>query len=395
MTVETPGVLRPPPELHLLRAISPSQYSGLRSCALSGVWAANRARRPLPESPAARLGTVAHHLLEEAGRGLLGDPSPAAIERRWDELLAAAGQAMGDSWLDRHLAPLSGSVPDFEVRKLRATHLARLLAADPVGERVERHGPRHPSGHELAVSTPDGKAAGRIDAVLPGPEGPILRDYKSGAIYQEYTGGAVTLKESYSTQLKLYAAVFASMTGEWPARLEIVPLAGEPEVIPFNRDECVELLAEAIRLLDAVNAVVVAGEPLSSKSERLASPSAVNCRYCPYRPWCVPYQRAAGESPEGWPSDTWGEVQEVRSLGNGRKMLTLARGGQAVGVRGLDPRHERHPALALVRSGDPVAAFDLRRSGGPSSFEEGPMTVIYRLGEEARPSFGDTTSRTE
>lgn len=371
------GLLGPPPPLRPLEAISPSQFSGLQACALSGVWAANRVHRPLPASPAARLGTIAHRLLEDAGRGLLDDPSPAGVERRWDELLAGANEAMANSWLDRHLVPLSESVADFEVRKLRATRLARELALSATRDLALAVG-NHRSGHEMVVSTPDGRATGRIDAVVAGPDGLVIRDYKSGAIYQEYSANTSTLKEAYSTQLKLYAAVFAAMTGEWPVRLEVVPVAGEPEEVPFSPAEAEQLLLEAVRLLDAVNGVLATTEP-RSQQELLARPSTHNCRFCPYRPWCAPYRRAADAAPDGWPADTWGEVTEVRSLGNSRILLTLEHDGLLARLAGLDPRPERHPALALLDVGDPVAAFDLRRQRGSSSLSEGTMTVIYRL----------------
>ena len=105
----------------------------------------------------------------------------AAIEARWEELVKMSERLAAQSWLDRHLLPLSAAIPDFEVRKLRAIAGASALAATAAAKTntVQHVHPRL-LGFELAVATPDGLAAGRIDAVVADEDGPIVRDYKSG-----------------------------------------------------------------------------------------------------------------------------------------------------------------------------------------------------------------------
>jgi hypothetical protein len=281
MKGHVPGVLGPPPSLQAVTAISPSRFASFQECALREVWAANRVPALLPTGPAARLGTVTHRLLEEAGRGMLDPADPGEAERRWNALIAAAEQAASRNWLDRHLLPFRTAIPDFEVRALQALARARQLAADaaPV-PRPDVTRDDSVVGYELRVETPDGKARGSIDAVVPGDGGPVLRDYKSGAIFDPGLDAAQEIKAAYANQLKLYAAIYSAMTGTWPSRLELVPPAGAPQTVDFTAEECVQLLEQAIRTLDAVNDVVSSPEPQSSRRERLARPAPQSCRNC-------------------------------------------------------------------------------------------------------------------
>jgi len=381
--VTAPGVLPPARELHALTSVSPSRATGLASCALREVWAANHAPGLLPTPPAAWLGTVAHRLLEEAGRGMLNGLTPSGIEGRWVELLIDSEKNAARSWLDRYLLPLRVAIPDFEVRKRQAIVRARALAAE-----TSAAGPTHKTGahsrlgFEVAIATPDGHAGGRIDAVIPTPCGPVLRDYKSGAIYERTSGQTKLIKSEFAVQLKVYAAIYARMTGIWPVGLEVLPLVGSAEDVAFTADECERLLEEMLQLRESINAVVDAELPLLTKMQRLANPSPSVCAYCLYRPHCVPYREASESDADGWPLDIHGQLVEMRTLGNGRMMLTVNVDGSVVRIRGLDASPERHPAIQEIVSGDAVAAFSLRANGSPSSFMEGRFTVIYRAKSE-------------
>jgi RecB family exonuclease len=380
--IETsPGILPPVPELGPLGAISPSRFIGLQACALREVWSARRAPALLPTAPAARLGTVVHRLLEDAGRGRFVTATGAAVDARWDELIQASDHSAARSWLDRHLVPLSSAVPDFQVRKLRALAGARALADAAVPKPRSDHAKHHLLfGYEVAVATPDGQAGGRIDGVIPSKDGPIIRDYKSGAIYEVSDTHELAIKEAYSAQLKLYAAIYAAMTGTWPSRLELVPVGAKPEPVKFTVDESTSLLSTAVHLHDRINRIVESGTTATSKMVELAAPLPATCTHCPYRPNCMPYRDAlASDDVSGWPSDFHGELLDVRTLGNGRRMVSLDCSGRTVLIRGLNPDPDRHPALGLSVTGDAIAVYNLRPAGSPTSFSEGPSTVFYKM----------------
>lgn len=282
------------------------------------------------------------------------------------------------NWLERHLIPLRRSVPEYEVRRIQAIRLARDTAkAAPRSQRARRSGQF--GGYEVRVATPDGKVVGRIDQLVYGPTGIVVRDYKSGAIYREDAMGQMTLKDEYATQLRLYAALVAAMTGEWPVRLEICSLDGTIDTVPFDEDDCEALLREAAELLDATNAIVNSPETIRDQIGRLARPSAAACRFCGYRPICPAYIEKGSGDPHTWPRDVIGMVSDIQQLGNGRVLMELrvAASGTLVRVVGLNPSETRHPMLDSIRIGTAAGAFNLGQILGPSSFRKGPLTTIY------------------
>jgi RecB family exonuclease len=380
----TPGVLSRRSPLVPLERISPSRFLSLKECPLREVWAAGDAPNLLPGSPAARLGSSIHRLLEEAGKGVFRDGG-TKIETRWDELAAEAESAMKNSWLEKHFVPLRTSVANYEVRRLKAIERAKEISqlvstSSPIaaGQPTKRC--------ELWVTTPDGLAGGYIDQVDVTPAGPVLRDYKTGHILEPASGrGEGAVKETYEVQLKLYAAIYASTAGVWPARLELVPLQGPVREVPFTESECLELLREAREAVSSINSIIKNNSPRKAE-ELLAAPGPAACRYCPFRPFCAAYENArkGAMAEETWPRDIWGTVQEKRVLGNGGILLTLqpdSIGSPPVTIRGLSPSPERHPALPLLVPGSAAAAFNLRGAGQGGTFQETARTVIYCVEE--------------
>ena len=365
-----------------LRSISPTALSAFRQCALNVVWQRNSKPPLLPASPKARVGTISHRLLAEAGRGRL-DADEAAIDARWHELVGEVNSEINSYPLERHLAPLENSVPDIEVLRIRTTRNALVIAKQvrsiPRGD--GRAASPAPYGHEIAVRSTDGLVRGTIDAVVrEAGSGAIIRDYKSGSILESGVGGANQPRESYQLQLKLYAGLYAETFGEWPTSLELVSLTGESQRVPFTKSDCSNLLDEARATLHLVNEKV-AKHSSDSLPSILASPNPKACAFCCYRPACGPYRLASVESgQETWPLDVIGTVESVKQLGNSRLMLELATGTGSVRIPGLSPG-ARHPALPHLQPGKLAGAFNLRRSRTTSPYSESQLTTIHKLEE--------------
>jgi hypothetical protein len=72
-------------------------------------------------------------------------------------------------------------VRDFEEKRILALERAAHLAAQT--------GPGHAGkgglGPEVPLATADGKVTGKLDIVLPTPEGEVIRDHKSGRGHDE------------------------------------------------------------------------------------------------------------------------------------------------------------------------------------------------------------------
>jgi RecB family exonuclease len=378
----TPGVLPQTLALRPLKQISPSKFLSLTECSLREIWSASRQQPSLPNSPAARLGSVIHQLLEISGKGLIKTIDEAEVRNVWDGLIRKTEQEMGQSWLERVLVPLNQTVPQYEVRRIRACMRSKEILSARASAAPAQSG-RRLSSFETWIETSDGLVGGAIDEIQETEAGAVLRDYKSGYIAKAaQENAAAEIDTKYTVQLKLYAALFASKYQRWPARIEIVPLQGAEQVIDFNPSECKALLHEAVVTLNELNREI--NRHLSSVDEQrnesaFANPSPENCRFCLFRPNCTGY-RASRDLREDsdWPLDVWGTVSEFRLLGNGRLTIAITRPNKkTVRVRGLTGTSERHPAVTIIREGQEVAIFNLRGNKSRGDFSESQSTVMY------------------
>ena len=326
---------------------------------------------------------VIHSLLELAGNGQLGRSPEGRIDQAWARVVSECEAQMGNSWLERSLVPLSKTVPDFEVRRLRARRIAVQMAAATAsfeGTSPEARG----VGFEVWVETADHLVGGKIDEMRPSADGLELRDYKTGQILDADTSeGIATVKMDYQTQLRLYAALYSCKFGQWPSRLKIVDLDGREFEVPFEIASCEALLEEAYRVLDAVNKKIHTSRSAQEAVNMLATPGPSSCAACVYRPGCQAYRTARqASSLTGWPTDVFGVLQYVRKLADGRVSLgiTTPTGSNTLTrVRNLEPIESRHPALKFLKEGDQVGIFNLRGNQQGSDFSESSMTVVYRL----------------
>ena len=374
----TAGVLAAREWPRPVRRVSPSRYAAWGECWLRQLWEACWKPPLLPVAPAARLGTVVHAVLEAAGKK---EVEATEVEACWEQCLLRVENSIAENWVERCLQPLRLSVPDFEVRRLRAVRRAKEVARCAL-ERGPRAGATVGTGTELWVQSADELVGGNIDLVQERPEGLVLSDFKTGLI-REPNSTASDVKPEYQVQLQLYAALYASSFNQWPVRLELVPLSGSPVPVPFDKDECVALLGRASALVRQVNerletALAAGCGPADFQS--LATPSPSTCRYCLFRPACPAYASARGaHDTRCWPHDVFGELQTCRTLGNGRLALAVTDGArpEASWVRGIDPDPERHPALLHLSAGCRVALSNVRLSASTLSYSELMSTTIY------------------
>jgi len=337
--------------------------------------------------PAARLGTAAHRLLENAGAGRLNGATALSAESEWERIIVGVEDGMRRSWLDRSLLPLRDSVLDYEVRRIRACAVAtRVLQMRP---HEGRPGSHHPGTEfEVWVQTDDGILGGFIDEVIHTENGAILRDYKTGhTLAHRDHQDEPHVKDEYAVQLRLYAALYFHSHGRHPARLEVVPVRGSAIPVEFAVDDCEGLVSEARHLLQEVNAIVTGHSPggLDAAIRLLARPSSSTCWSCLFRPACEPYAvfRPTANT-RGLPKDVWGVITGMHRLANGRIGMTVtptpwAERSQRVRIRDVTPDTERHPALRLLREGESVGAFNLRADRSMATLSEGTMTILYSV----------------
>ena len=368
------------------RRVSPSRYTAMQACLLREVWTASGNEPLLPPSPLAELGSVIHRLLEAAGRGQLHGGRNEKVDATWDELVLEAERNMALSTLRQHQVPMSRSIPDFQVRKLRACRRAAEIAHDAFRAHDDRRRPRQspkPTGFELWVESDDGQVGGYIDRVTMKKEGVVLCDYKSGAVLDSGTEeGSGELKRAYKVQMELYAAIYRLKSGVWPIRLEIVPLQGTPVNVRFDPENAKRLLAEASTFLRSANKRIAEVENESAEIIGLASPQSMHCRLCLFRPACWAYWISRRqESQEKWPIDVQGFLRETTRLRNGKVCMKIAEDdlptSSCITVRNLTDSTDRHPLLHRTTIGKRVAVYGLNRDYRSGDYNETQNTVIY------------------
>ena len=368
------------------RRVSPSRYTAMQTCLLREVWTASGNEPLLPPSPFAELGSVIHQLIEIAGRGQLDGGVKAKVDAVWNELISEVEKKMTLRRLSKHLVPLTRSIPDFELRKLRACRRAAEIAHDALRAHNGRDRQSlEPTSFEFWVEDDAGQVGGYIDRVMMTEDGIVLRDYKSGAVFDFGIGeGSGDLKHAYKEQLLLYAALYQIKCGVWPVRLEVVPLQGNPVKVVFEPEDAECLLAGASTSLRAANKRIAQVENGSAETTSLASPQAAHCRFCLFRPACQAYWIARGhKSQEKWPTDVQGFLRETTRLRNGKVSMRIAESDSYTSdittVRNLTDCADWHPLLHRIPIGSRVAIYCLEYHYRSGDYTETPHTVIYGI----------------
>ena len=340
----------------------------------------------LPPLPYAELGSIAHQILEAAGRGELESDRNDKIEVVWDALVSEAEARMLLSPLRQHQVPLSQSVPDLQVRKLRTCQRAAEIAQEVsqgIGGRSEQF--HRSTRFELWVESDDGQVGGFIDCVSTTAEGIVLSDYKSGAILElEHDDRLGELKAAYRIQMELYAALYSQKEGIWPVGLKIIPLQGKTLDVHLDPAHAELLLDEAKACLQSANARIAAVETGAADATVLASPQPGNCRWCLFRPACKAYWSARRQDAAGkWPVDVRGIVQQSMHLRNGRVCLRISETNLTtsahITVRNITDSIDRHPLLNSILAGSNVAIYGLRRDNRSDDYTETQNTVIHMI----------------
>jgi len=355
----------PTGKLEPLKRISPSRFISLQLCPLREILAANNKPKLLPSSPSAQLGTVVHMLIEAATRGQIKNEQD--MLSCWETSCKKAEQEMQKSELEHHLVPLASSAHNYEIKKIMAFSVVRkLFRGGSVPVKTERSKNLE---LEVWIETGDGKIGGKIDLIKHTQEGAEIIDYKTGAVTESLPDNE-GIKQEYSHQLKLYAALYFSVHGEWPVRLALIGMDSVEYEIPFTHDECVQLLDEAKHDLDELNQLIASGLP----NEDFSRPSPEACRYCLYRPACKAYWKKRQDSVE-WPVDVYGTITEKKVLGNGLIRIEMEDHGKKYVIRGLSP--ERYSFLK--EEINTVMFCNLGHDSAEGFFIGKPLTAGYKL----------------
>lgn len=344
----------PGPISESIERAAPSDVSILGSCPLQYAFRKSRVGPHAPSlgSPAAELGSISHRVLESvvADRSLLGPESQSALDAAWDREL--------DRYRERQSA--AGNTSPFGPPESWTSYYlvqARLsVAAERLKEVLEGCGNDAEFLTETPITDPDTVLWGIPDLIVRSPNLHGLVDYKTGGVFEP---DSRELRDSYRTQMHIYAYLEFKESGMWPEKWLLLSL----------QDGLVELEADHKSAKDSVGAALkaVAAYNQGTPSTPSATPSGRTCRYCSFVARCGPF---------------WDEVEEIAAEGFAAARGTVTRvsstplGGYAVDIRVPHGSHlgekltirriepEAHPLAEQIKVGDRVCMTHLYATGG-------------------------------
>ena len=132
-------------------------------------------------------------------------------------------------------------------------------------------------GRRTTGRTRDGKLAGRPDFF----DGHTIVEYKS-SIPDRSSPRAAEIRDGYSRQLRLYAAILADVEKRWPTRGRVVAAGGQAMNFKVDPGECRAEAEAAVEMLIDVNGELCRGVA----PETLARPDSESCAGCPFQAIC-------------------------------------------------------------------------------------------------------------
>ena len=387
-------------ELPIIAATSPTLAEAMRSCSLrAGLSRTAGSGKYVLGNPKGWLGSAYHHVLEKmAVADITGVSIDATVEQLWDEATEAQHKRILTHSLDRRFGSPQ-SWPGYQLAKASAALRAKTLIADGFRPPNEHTRTRSDLGgldeyREREFTAFGGKLIGRPDVVRTNE----IVDFKSGSIVESRDEqGTEVIKAAYVRQLQIYGYLVHQTIGRWLPRGVLLPAVGPRMEIALHQKDCEREASEAVRILDDYNGKVADNDPLTT----FAAPSSENCKWCPYKPICPPFWKAASSA---WSGKLEGAAIEGRVAGPPRPIHGgLARafavdcraGTEAEGDINIFPVNPVvHEAVDTLTVGDVVRVVGLRICQD-GSFVPQLRTVIARVDQLPDIGMGgaDTQSR--
>ncbi len=341
-----------------LEFLSPSSYENLRACRLRSAFA-QLSSAQAQSSPAAKLGTICHRVLDEMVS------TQSIWEPRWLTQLESFWQQSAEQ--EAGTLSVAERWPNYQLKRARlgrtAARLRELLVNLPVDAVVI---PEQP------MVGLDGRLRGRPDLVIRARKAHRVIDYKSGPAVDRQT---LATRPTYERQLRLYALLEAEASGHWPDAAHLFPLEGEPVAIGIAEVDCREVAADAMRILDLFNEAAPGRQP--------PTVSPQTCSVCSYATQCRAFWSSCTLD---WASSflaVHGVVSSATITPLGGVSLQVRSDQGSIGERSVLIRNidtGSHPDALYSGSGTEIAATGLRYESSRGSYRLTPLSGL-RFGE--------------
>jgi len=347
-----------------IKRLSASRLLSFSKCKIKEIWASNSSTQPLLAiSPEARIGSVAHKILEYTVKGLVEDED--SLLQLWNNEIQKIELKMLQTNTEKYLIPLKSS-KGYEV-KLYQTLLICKRLLQYLKHSSSSVFPK--PNTEVFVESKDKKLVGRIDLIRYTKKGVEIVDYKTGLVTNNEMDGN-KIKDDYRKQMILYAALYHSTFNEWPIKLVLISLDNIEYEIPYLQAEATELLNYSINELNKANKIILEKDSINS----LGTPAPTTCKFCLYRPVCKSYW-IVRENSDDWPNDVRGILVEIRILGNGSVSLLLNFEQTTITIRGIsNGRFDNNLVI-----GSYTYICNLIADSTKNYFIASPMTAFYQF----------------
>lgn len=226
-------------------------------------------------SPRASLGTVAHSVKRQIG-------DPRGFEAVWEAEVALQQAKLGAEWAPA-IPPSPENWPGWSLTRTRMRKAwRRFESSSPVVQTKPLEGGGLPPlpWRERSLDHPNLPLRGEPDFVDRVDGKLWVVDTKTGLNQEDPT-------PSQRDQLLFYCALVEANLGEIPDIAAIETSRGERYSFPVDPTEVEKVVQQALAVLARFNAAAA-----NEFSENLASPSAEDCGWCPFRPACGPFFQA-------------------------------------------------------------------------------------------------------
>lgn len=307
------------PELKTLNRISPSRYTALGRCSLCVILSNSLDYPLLPYSPNNHLGNIIHKTVEHIIKGEVQNSND--FNKIWTQFQEEEEQKLIAAGFNIYV-PISKSVSGFTIKKL----LTRSIL-DRKKINIDKKHDDAVITSEKWLESKDKKIGGYIDIIYSSNEYIKIVDLKTGRISEDGN----SIKEDYETQVKLYAFLYYENNNRFPNDLAVIDIQHKEYNIPFEGQECLDLANKAVKLLNALNNKIEAGQ-----TDELANPDPEYCSFCLYRPACNKYWSHIKVEDQKVFCDLKGKLLDFRVFENGSINIYLDKGTDKYSICHID-----------------------------------------------------------
>ena len=268
--------LQPLPKLQSITKLSPTLFATLKQCPLRAGLQKAKAQQTTRSSKTALLGTIAHRVLESAGKKISRDSKDLRTQAEviWDRVVIEVEKELQTSPLDKYLLPIRKWRKYFVLQQRTIRRCEEIASNRGISE-------TQVIASERKFGSIKNGFTGKLDLILRRENGLVIIDYKSGEFCDDSESSEEKI-ESWQQQILFYASIIKEEFGEWPVDGEIRLLSKEVIPIPIDLQKVKAVAKEAQTLKENYNAKIGSGVLHSE----LAQYSIDSCRFCEFKGAC-------------------------------------------------------------------------------------------------------------